>query len=153
MAGGGRVEPGLSRLRTGHGGVCNQGGGILLPLSLRFALTILAERNTLFYASEISALQRGFRGAFLGRAPNHAKCKVRHGQAHADARDSSRIKSWDKMMIERWITSGALWRSAAVPKRAKGRQISPCYRRSTTMPRRFACGMKQTSGMFGGSQD
>jgi hypothetical protein len=29
----------------------------------------------------------------------------------------------------------------------------PDYRRSTTMPRRFACGMKQTSGMFGGSQD
>ncbi len=32
-------------------------------------------------------------------------------------------------------------------------KISLNYRRSTTMPRRFACGIKQTSGMFGGSQD
>jgi hypothetical protein len=32
-------------------------------------------------------------------------------------------------------------------------QWDVAYRRSTTMPRRFACGMKQTSGMFGGWQD
>ncbi len=63
-----RMAGALNRARVvcalGMAGVCNQGYRYYITSTIaRPPLTILAERNTHFYASEISALQGG-RGAF-----------------------------------------------------------------------------------------
>jgi hypothetical protein len=47
----------------------SRGGGKLLAARLRSTPAILAERNTPFYAREISALQRGFGAAQIVRPP------------------------------------------------------------------------------------
>jgi len=156
----GRVESGSSRLRTGAWRRM-QSVMVFYYLYRQASLTILAERNTHSYASEISTLQRGFRnrgktrGVIAGLVPGD----LDQDGAVPDYRDGRDKPGHDQMGTARSFASltgfrnrgktrgGSAWSCTLIEGRMP--RLSPFYHDAATICLRHETNVRHVRRLAG----